>query len=164
MTTQLKRKFEEDLDPESIPATLCDLIRKVLGRSVGEVILEFVQNERLSLQDLKELTEKPPSFVSANWDKVAREFGLDPSTDKYQLPAFFTPHAYLPPSLHKRVMKEAIQWLDRYQERGAYQREAARLRILDAVCLIYGSPFCDFIFSCSMARSSCSALQRPCGR
>jgi hypothetical protein len=111
--------------------------------------LEMAQNERLTPKDLKQLTEKLPSFASADWDNVAVAFGLDPSIDKYQLPPFSIPHANLPPSFHTRVMKNSIQWLDVYQERGTQKREAARVHLMDAVCLTDGFLFYPFTFPCS---------------
>ena len=58
--------------------------------------------------------------------------------------AYSVPHAYLPPSFHKRVMKDSIQWLDVYQERGSQKREAARVRLVDAVGLTHSFWFCKF--------------------
>jgi hypothetical protein len=110
------------------------LIQSAAGGSVGEFILDMARNERLTLQDLEALTEKLPAFASAEWEKVALTFGLDPTVDKYQLPPFSIPHAYLPPSFHRRVIKDSIQWLDVYQER-FQKREAARVRLMDAVRL-----------------------------
>ena len=142
MSTSAKRKHEQDPDPypEGFTASfLCSLIRNVGGQSVGEFILDMARNENLTLEDLKSLTEKLPSFAKADWEKVAPSFGLDPGIDKYQFEPFSLPHAYLPPSFHERVMTDAIQWLDVYQERGTQRREAARVRLMDAVCLTLGS-------------------------
>jgi hypothetical protein len=129
-----RKKHEEGEDSEEVTAKfVCNLIRTSAGGSVGEFILDMARNESLTLQDLKALTDKLPAFASADWEKVALTFGLDPTVDKYQLPPFSIPHAYLPPSFHRRVMKDSMQWLDVYQERGSQKREAARVRLMDAV-------------------------------
>ena len=40
---------------------------------------------------------------------------------------------------HKRVMKDSMQWLDIYKERGSQKGGAARVHLMDAVCLINAS-------------------------
>jgi hypothetical protein len=114
------------------PRSLCAEIRK-LGLSVGEFPLEMAREERLTLTQLKAMKEKLPAFASAEWEKFALAFDLQPTQDKYQLGSFTVPHAYLPPSFHKRVMRDSVQWLDVYQERGSQKRGAARVRLMDAV-------------------------------
>ena len=104
--------------------------------------------------------EKLPSFPKSEWEKVAHLFGLNPTIDKYQLKPFSTPHAYLPPSFHKRVIKDAIQWLDVYQERGSPKRETARIRLMDAVCITNGSFFTGLTFH-SVARPRMCHFQGP---
>jgi hypothetical protein len=138
MASPSKRKLGEREEPKEFTASfLCNLIRAAAGRSVGESISDMARNECLTLQDLKVFTSKLPAFAGAEWEKVAPTFGLDPSVDKYQLQPFSIPHASLPPSFHRRVMKDSIQWLDVYQERGSQKREAARVRLMDAVRLTH---------------------------
>jgi hypothetical protein len=88
----------------------------------------------LTLTDLQSFNEILPAFPKARWDKVAPKFGLDVSRDIYQLETFTVPHLSLPPSFHKEVMRNSAQWLDVYQEAGSHSREAARVRLMDAVC------------------------------
>jgi hypothetical protein len=110
MVSPSGRKHEEREDSEEITAcSVCNLIWSGTVRSVGEFILDLARNEHLTLQDRKAVDEKLPSFANAEWEKVARKFGLDPGVGKYQLPPFSIPHAYLPPSFHRRVMKDSTQ-------------------------------------------------------
>jgi hypothetical protein len=142
MPERSKRK-REDLDADEFTASFfCNLIRQTTGQGVAEFIMDMAQDGKLTDEDLKVLLDKLPSFPESEWEKVARTFGLNPTIDKYQLKPFSTPHAYLPPSFHKRVMKDSIQWLDVYQERGSPKRDAARIRLMDAVCLTN----CSFFF------------------
>jgi hypothetical protein len=132
MSTARKHIGEIDETSSLNPSSVCAEIRK-LGLSVGEFLLEMAQDERLTLMQLNAVKDMLPAPASAEWEKVAVTFGLEPTQDKYQLPAFTVPHAYLPPSFHARVMKSAVQWLDVYQERGAPRREATRVRLMDTV-------------------------------
>jgi hypothetical protein len=85
-------------------------------------------------------------------EKVALLFGLDPTIDKYQLQPFSIPHAFLPPSFHKRVMKDSMPWLDVYLERESQKKGAARVRFI-----FYGLTFP------SVARPYVCSFQRPRG-
>lgn len=157
MDTRSKRKHEEVDDPEEFTAAyVCNLIRQLGNRSVGEFILEMAQSERLTAKDIKAMMEKLPAFASADWETVAVAFGLDPSSNQYHLQPFSTPHARLPPSFHRRVMREAIQWLDVYQERASQKREAARVRLMDAVCFRTG--FLPYELTISFSGTSPYAL------
>lgn len=139
MATTSEWQPGQGADPEELTAIfLCNLIQKAATRSV---VLDIVRNEHLTLQDLIALTEKLPVFDSARWEEVALTLGLDPAIDKYQLPPFSIPYAYLPPSFHKRVMKDSVQWLDIYKERGSQNRGNARVRLMDAVRLTDGFLF-----------------------
>ena len=123
MPEQSKGKHEESLDPEEFSASfLCKLIRQSTGQGVAEFIMDMARDGNLTDEDLKTLLDELPSFPKTEWEKVALLFDLDPSISKYQLQPFSIPHAYLPPSFHKRVMKDSIQWLNVYLERGS-QRE-----------------------------------------
>ena len=132
-----KRKREpglEDLDEFNLD-TLSESLRIKGGPDlVAKAILDLARNAGLTLEDLKKAKETLPAFASARWENVAPKFGLDPCSDTDQLGPFSVPHAFLPPSFHKNVMTASVQWLDVYQERGAQRREAARLRLMDAVC------------------------------
>ena len=131
-----KRKREpglEDLDEFDLDALSESLRRKGGPGLVAKAILVLARNAGLTLEDLK--TAKETRGASARWENVAPKLGLDPLTDTDQLGTFSVPHAFLPPSFHKSVMTASAQWLDVYQERGAQRKEAARLRLMDAVCI-----------------------------
>jgi hypothetical protein len=146
---QPKRKRDNsDLVPDEFTGVyLCNAIRQTGGgrEDVGEVILDMMRHENLTLEDLKVLSQKLPSFARAEWKKVAPSLGLDSGFDKYQFKPLSLPHAYLPPLFHKRVMKDSMQWLDVYRERGIQSREAARVRLMDAVlCLTINNQWLSF--------------------
>jgi hypothetical protein len=165
MPESSKRKHEEDLVyPEGFTARFfCNLIRQATGQGVGEFISDMARNGNLTPEELEVLLENIPSFPKSEWEKVALSFGLDPELNKYQFRPFSIPHAYLPPSFHKRVMKDSIQWLDVYKERGSQNRGSARLRLMDAVCFTnHGTLFYGLTFR-SVARPCVCPFQRPCG-
>jgi hypothetical protein len=163
MPEHSKRKHEETLDPEEFSASpLGKLIRQSTRQGVAELITDLARVGNLTDEDLKTLLDEPPSSPKIEWEKVAPSFGLDPSIDKYQLKPFSIPHAYLPPSFHKRVMKDSIQWLDVYLERGSQKGGASRVRLMDAVCLINGSLFYRLTFR-SVARPCVRSFQRTRG-
>ena len=123
------------VDPEDVTASyFCNLIRQTPGQSVRESILSMARTADLTLEDLETLTEKPQPFAESEWEKVAPSFDLNPTLDKYQIRSFAIPQAYLPPSFHKEVMKDSLQLLDVYQERGSSKRGVARIRLMDTVC------------------------------
>jgi hypothetical protein len=125
-------------------------------------ILELTRPAGLTLTELKKHKAGAPAFASASWKDVAKQFNLDPSKDLYQLGTFSFPVASLPPSFHREVMKVSAKWLDVYQERGAHDREAARVRLMDAVraSLICRATTNSFYL---VARSCLCAIQRsPC--
>lgn len=149
MPEQLKREHE-DSEPEELTAGfVCYLIQRMTGQSVGEFISDMVKKEVLTPEEVEELTDRLPSLPKSEWEKVALEFDLNPTMDKYQLQPFSIPHAYLPPSFHKRVMRNSIQWLDVYQERGSSKRDAAHVRLMDAwhvpVCALFKGRMVDML-------------------
>jgi hypothetical protein len=106
---------------------------------VAAAIWELTHRAGLTLKELKKHKAGIPSFSSASWKDVASRFNLDPSKIFRQFPIFSFPVASLPPSFHREVMKTSAKWLDVYRERGAHDREAVRVRLMDAVraSLIY---------------------------
>jgi hypothetical protein len=83
--------------------------------------------------DLQAFSETVPAFNKARWEKIAPQFGLEVDKDMTQLKLFTVSRAFLPPSFHREVMKNSAWWLDVYQETGSHSREAARVRLMDAV-------------------------------
>lgn len=129
-----KHEFEGLDNPRQITlAYVCNIIWTKTSQDIGDFILDMARHECLTLKDL---TEKHPG---SEWEKVTIAFGLNPSIDKYQLPPFSIPCACLLPSFHQRVMKDSMQWLDVYQERGSQTRGAACICLMDAVCLTHSS-------------------------
>jgi len=102
---------------------------------VAEFIRDMADQGGLSLEDLEEITSEAAtsSFSNATWKEVAPKFELDPSMGFDQLRIFSIPIAPLPPSFHREVMRVSAMFLNVYQERGAQEGEAARVRLLDAV-------------------------------
>jgi hypothetical protein len=133
-----KRKREPVALPELDSLELDEFTRKLKedgGRDlVAKVALAIAHLGGLTATDLQTFSETVPAFSKARWDKVAPKFGLDISRDIYQLETFSVPCLSLPPSFHREVMRNSAQWLDVYQEAGSHSREAARVRLMDAVC------------------------------
>jgi len=147
MAEQSEREHEEDLDQEEFSARFgANLIRKLTGQGVGEFILDMVQKKKLTLEELEPVLDKLPSSPETEWERVALSFDLNPEIDKYQLRLVAIPNAYLPPSFHERVMKDSIQWLDVYQERGSPMKKAARLRLMDAVWMPVFNQWLSFLW------------------
>ena len=133
-----KRKQQPD-NPDLVQFDLEDLLHNLRQQGgldlAAAAILDLARRAGLTLQELKKHKAGAPSesFSSASWKDVASRFNLDPSKDVHQLPTFSFPVASLPPLFHREVMKASAKWLDVYQERGAHDREAARVRLMDAV-------------------------------
>jgi hypothetical protein len=102
---------------------------------VAEAIWDLADRGGLTLEDLEKYEAATPSFSNTPWRDFASDFNLDPSKGFTQLPTFSFPMALLPPSFHREVMRASAKWLDVYQERDAHDREAARVRLMDAVCV-----------------------------
>ena len=83
---------------------------------VAEAIRDMADQGGLTLEDLENHEAATPSFSNATWKEVA--------------PTFSFPIASLPPSFHRKVMRESVKFLDVHQERGAQKEEAARVRLL----------------------------------
>jgi len=132
-----KRRREQDLS-DLDEFNLEDLLKQLQEKGgkdlAATAILDMAHLAGLTLTDLKNRKIAAPGFSKATWNDVAPKFGLDPYRDLNQLGEFSLPLVSLPPSFHREVMKILGQWLDVYQERGAHQRGAARVRLMDAVC------------------------------
>jgi hypothetical protein len=133
-----KRKHGLDVLPELESFGLDKFARELKengGRDLlAKVAIAIASLGGLTIKDLQTFSETVPEFANARWNKVAPKFGLDVSRDIYQLETFSVPRLSLPPSFHKEVMRNSAQWLDVYQEVGSHGREAARVRLMDAVC------------------------------
>jgi hypothetical protein len=83
--------------------------------------------------------ESPSSFSTATWERVCVEFGLSSNNGARQLGYFNVDDLYLPPSVHKRIMRTAMRAMDVYQETDRQNNEAARVRLFEAVseALVY---------------------------
>jgi len=146
MAVPTPRELEEVgwADDDVIPAFLHDWIQET---AVGKFVFEMVQNKCLTLQDFRVLTESP-SVPGDHWRIVARAFGLNPGKDKYQLPVFSVPRAYLPPSFHEQVMKHSKMQLDVYGDRVIYNEHSpARVRFIAKVYLT--NIFLFYVFTLS---------------
>ena len=135
--SNVDRKRKQPDNPDLIRFDLEDLLHNLRQQGgldlAAAAILDLARRAGLTLKELKRHKAATPSFSSASWKDVAPKFNLDPSKDVHQLPTFSFPVASLPPSFHREVMKASAKWLDVYQERGAHDREAARVRLMDAV-------------------------------
>jgi hypothetical protein len=125
-------------NPELARFNLGILVSDILRDEGGpdllkKVIWEMATRGGLTWVDIKPCKPDLPSFSNAAWKNVAPRFNLDPDKNFHQLLTFSFPVTSLPPSFHKTVMTLSRQWLDVYQERGAHRREAARVRLMDAV-------------------------------
>jgi len=135
--SNVDRKRKQPDNPDLIRFDLEDLLHNLRQQGgldlAAAAILDLARRAGLTLKELKRHKAATPSFSNASWKDVAPKFNLDPSKDVHQLPTFSFPVASLPPSFHREVMKASAKWLDVYQERGAHDREAARVRLMDAV-------------------------------
>ncbi|KAK2459801.1 hypothetical protein APHAL10511_008233 [Amanita phalloides] len=118
------------------------------GRDLATaVVWDIADRTGLTLRELKKHKPAAPSFSNASWQAVASSFDLVPSLSVRQLPIFTFPIASLPPSFHREVMKASSKWLDVYQERDSHNREAARVRLMDArhvpVCSLFKGRLVD---------------------
>ena len=141
-STDMSRVDRKRKQPDQVNTNLSEFdleglvsaIFKKGGRElVATAVLEQTRLASLTLKELKKHKAALPSFSNASWEYVAKEFGLEPFGDFFQLPTFSVPVTSLPPSFHREVMKTSAKWLDVYRERGAHDREAARVRLMDAV-------------------------------
>lgn len=99
----------------------------------GLAILHLSQEARMTIADLQKLKASSPSFCAAKWETVAPALGLRADVDIAQLDPFTVPIAMLPPSFHRDLMKNALRWMDVYQEPPNHKREETRVRLLEGV-------------------------------
>lgn len=135
----LKRKAKHSTaSSETTDAPLEPAIQSTLAIFRTQSSKEDVTKALLALQTLYEITENDfkrakienPSFSSAAWAQVSEQFGLEKFRD---IPEEPFARLLLPPSVHKHIMLAAGQWVGVYNEPYRHTREAARVRILDAV-------------------------------
>ena len=82
----------------------------------GLVILRLSQEACMTIADLQKLKASSPSFCAAKWETVSTALGLRADLDIAQLDPFTIPIAILPPLFHHDLMKNALRWMDIYQE------------------------------------------------
>jgi len=132
-----KRKHQEEIlqELESYGLdTLASQLQAEGGRArVAKASLTVAYLGGLTIPDLQAFSETVPAFNKARWEEIAPQFGLEVDKDMTQLKLFTVSRAFLPPSFHREVMKNSAWWLDVYQETGSHSREAARVRLMDAV-------------------------------
>ena len=135
----VKRKYQPDDKLDTYKARLKELYDELFKDGgddlAGLAILHLTQEARMTIADLRKLKAVSPSFCAAKWETIAPALGLRADVDITQLDTFTIPHALLPPSFHRDLMKNALQWMDVYQEPASQQREEARVRLLEAVCM-----------------------------
>jgi len=81
---------------------------------------------------LKLSLDNRPSFSSATWGNICRDFNLNQSNGPGQLALFDVPHLFLPPSVHKRILVAAMRTMDVYREPQSHSNEAAHVRLFEA--------------------------------
>jgi hypothetical protein len=132
-----RRQLSPDLDEENSEINLQDLNANIQAKGgehlTGAAFINFVRDE-LSTLETKRRTSLVRPFSHVLWKDIAPRFGLKADGTWAQFDHFVVPKASLPPSFHRKLMSESSQWLDVYQERNAQEQEAARVRLMDAVC------------------------------
>jgi hypothetical protein len=135
----LKRKYKPGSDEKlkAFTEKLKELYEELFdegGRDLaGLAILHLSQEADMTMADLQKLQATHPSFSTAKWETVAPSLSLRADLGLDQLDPFIVPTAFLPPSFHRELMKNASLWLDVYQEPQSQVREEARVRLLEAV-------------------------------
>jgi hypothetical protein len=132
-----KRKYQPDDRLEAYTERLRELYDELFndgGKDLaGLAILHLSQEASMTIADLQELKASGPSFSAAKWETVAPALGLRDDVGFDQMDRFTVPIAILPPSFHRDLMKNALRWMDVYQEPRSLNRDAARARLLEAV-------------------------------
>jgi hypothetical protein len=132
-----KRKYQPDGRLEAYTERLKELYDELFDDDgvdlAGLAILHLSQEARMTIADLQKLKASSPSFCATKWETVAPALGLRTDLDIAQLDPFTIPIAILPPSFHRDLMKNALQWMDVYQEPPSHKQEEARVRLLEAV-------------------------------
>jgi hypothetical protein len=132
-----KRKYQPDDRLEAYTERLKKLHDELFDDGgvnlAGLTILHLSQEARMTIADLQKLKASSPSFCAAKWETVAPALGLRADLDISQLDPFTIPIAILPPSFHRDLMKNALRWMDVYQEPPSHKREEAQVCLLEAV-------------------------------
>jgi hypothetical protein len=133
----VKRKYQPDDRLNTYKERLKELYDELFKDGgddlAGLAVLHLAQEARMTTADLRKLKAIRPSFCADKWGTIAPALGLRADIDITQLDTFTIPLALLPPSFHRDLMKNALQWMDVYQEPASQQREEARVRLLEAV-------------------------------
>jgi hypothetical protein len=127
----VKRKYQPDDRLEGFTEQLKELYGALFYEGgndlAGLAILHLSQEARMTIADLGKLKASSPSFCAANWETVVPALGLRADLGIDQLNQSTVPIAILPPSFHHELMKNALRWMDVYQEPPSYKREEARV-------------------------------------
>lgn len=135
MVSPKKRRLDS---PDVSSLDLLDVVTRIMqlgdSKEAGlAAIREMIRLLDVDTSDLNNVYDKP-SFSAATWNVTAPQFDLNPARGINQLEKFEVPSATLPPSFHRDVMTASLKWIDVYQARDAQANEAARVRLMDAVC------------------------------
>jgi hypothetical protein len=134
----LKRKYQPDERLDAFAEELNELCDSLFDKGgtdlAGHAILHLAQEAHMIISDLQKLkASSSPSFSAANWEAVAPDLGLRGDIDITLLDLFTLPIAILPPSVHRKLMKNAWQWINVFQEIPRHQQEESRKHLLEAV-------------------------------
>jgi hypothetical protein len=132
-----KHQADETFDGFSFTGQLKDLYEALFREGgkdfVERAILRLSQEASLTITDLQKLDNEATSFSTAKWEAVAPSLSLRTDLGLVQLDPLTVPNVFLPPSFHREMMKNALRWMDVYQEPDNQMREEARARLLEAV-------------------------------
>jgi hypothetical protein len=142
MVDRRKRARTEDDTPgpvSTIPTNILDTLRNLSSDDQAKLIAGLSEELGVTDRAIKKARHTLPSFSGAKWDTFAGTYGLPQTMPSLKTARFHrhkTPTAYLPPSFHASVFKQAWRAMDVYQDRQDQKREAARVRVLESVCLL----------------------------
>jgi hypothetical protein len=127
-----KRKNMED--ENDFDLSLEDIFANIKAKGSqslsGADLLNLIKDEIFTLEAKRQKAQLS-SFSSVLWKDIAPKFGLLASGTWHQFDHLVVPNASLPPSFHRKLMCNAVQWLDIYQEREAQDQEATHVRLMD---------------------------------
>jgi len=102
---------------------------------LAKVLANIANQGRVKTAAFKKARTSLPSFSAVKWIDFAENFGLHNRLENNQFEQVTTPTYWLPPSIHEIMFEAAWHTQDVYQEWHVQRREAARVRIMDPVCL-----------------------------
>ena len=102
---------------------------------LAKLLADIANHGKVKTAAFKKARTSLPSFSSVKWIDFAEKFGLHNRLENNKFEQVITPKYCLPPSIHEIMFEAAWRTQDVYQERQVQRREAARVRIMDPVCL-----------------------------